>query len=103
MEIIETPIFTKLIQSLLADEEYRMLQSKLVEAPDLGALIPGSGGLRKVRWKTVDQGKRGGIRAIYYWYVSLDTILMLYAYPKSKKSDLTSQQLKALKMLIEED
>ena len=67
-----------------------MLQSKLVESPDLGALIPESGGLRKVRWKTVDQGKRGGIRVIYYWYVSPDAILMLYAYPKSKKSDLTS-------------
>ncbi len=80
-----------------------MLQSKLIEAPDFGALIPRSGGLRKVRWKTVDQGKRGGLRVIYYWYVSLDTILMLYAHPKSKKNDLTSQQLKALKMLIEED
>ena len=80
-----------------------MLQSQLVESLGLGAIIPGSGGLRKVRWKTTDQGKRGGIRVIYYWYVSLDTILMLYAFPKNKQTDLTPQQLKALKALIEED
>jgi hypothetical protein len=61
MEIIEPQIFTRIIQSLLEDEEYRMLQSKLFESPDHGAIIPGSGGLRKVRWKTVDQGKRGRI------------------------------------------
>ena len=103
MEIIETSVFTKIIQSLLADEEYRILQSELVETPDLGAIIPRSGGLRKIRWKTVGQGKRGGIRVIYYWHISFKTILLLYAYPKSKKSDLTSRQLKALKMLIEEN
>jgi len=57
--------------------------------------------LRKIRWRTESRGKRGGIRVIYYWYVSLDTILMLYAYAKGKQDDLTSEQLKALKNLIE--
>ena len=101
MEIIETPIFTRIIESLLTDEEYRLFQSKLVDSPEFGTVIPGSGGLRKIRWRTESRGKRGGIRMIYYWYVSLDTILMLYAYAKGKQDDLTSEQLKALKKLIE--
>ena len=101
MEIIETPIFTKIVESLLTDEEYRLLQSQLVGFPEYGKLIPGSGGLRKIRWRTGTGGKRGGVRVIYYWYVTQYTILRLYAYPKGKQDDLTSQQLKTLKKLIE--
>lgn len=100
MEIIETPIFTKIVESLLTEEEYRLLQSQLVSFPEFGKLIPGSGGLRKIRWGTETGGKRGGVRVIYYWYMTQETILMLYAYPKGKQDDLTSQQLKALKKLI---
>lgn len=55
----------------------------------LGATIPHSGGLRKVRWSIGDRGKRGGVRAIYYWVVAQDQILMLFIYPKSEQDDLT--------------
>jgi len=48
--IIETSIFTRQVQALLSDEEYRQLQMALVLHPDMGSLIPGSGGLRKARW-----------------------------------------------------
>jgi len=67
--IIETPIFTKLIQNLMSDDEYKELQEALVSRPDLGDIIKGSGGLRKVRWRLDGRGKSGGIRAIYYWVV----------------------------------
>jgi hypothetical protein len=50
MEIIETSIFTRQIQVLLTDEEYRQLQLTLLSKLDLSPVIPGSGGLRKVRW-----------------------------------------------------
>ena len=66
MVIVETSLFTRLIKSLMSDEEYRVLQEVLVSRPALGDLIPGSGGLRKVRWNTTGQGKRGGVRVIYY-------------------------------------
>ena len=61
MEFIETPIFTKAILELLTDEEYRALQLALLFRPENGALIKGSGGLRKLRWKRKGSGKRGGI------------------------------------------
>lgn len=64
---IETSTFTKLLPSYLTDEEYRGLQTYLLQKPDAGDLIKGSGGVRKVRWAPAGSGKSGGIRAIYYW------------------------------------
>lgn len=103
MLIIETSIFTRLVQSLLSDEDYRKLQKTLVLYPDLGALIPGGGGLRKVRWAVRGQGKRSGMRVIYYWAVSQEKILMLYIYSKTNQADLTQAQIKVLRSIIEEE
>jgi mRNA-degrading endonuclease RelE of RelBE toxin-antitoxin system len=73
----------------------------LVRKPDAGKIISGSGGLRKLRWSAGGKGKRGGLRVIYYWYVSLEIILLLFAYPKNEQDDLTPEQLKQLKKVIE--
>ncbi len=101
MVIIETSLFTKLINTMMTDEEYRALQEALVSRPGLGDLIPGSGGLRKVRWSMPDQGKRGGVRVIYYWAVADGHIRMLYMYPKGKQANLTRDQLKQLRTIVE--
>jgi len=101
--IIETSIFTRQVQTLLSNEEYRQLQMALVLHPELGAVIPGSGGLRKVRWTIRGHGKRGGVRAIYYWAVSNGQILMLLMYAKNEQDDLTPEQLKVLRKIVEEE
>jgi len=101
MIIIETSVFTRLINALMSDDEYRELQEALVNQPDMGDLIQGSGGLRKVRWKLQGRGKSGGVRAIYYWVVDEARIRMLYVYPKGKQENLTPAQLKQLKILVE--
>ncbi|WP_239023777.1 hypothetical protein [Salinicola corii] len=67
MLFIETSTFTKLLPSYLTDEEYRGLQTYLLQKPDAGDLIKGSSGVRKVRWAPTGSGKSGGVRAIYYW------------------------------------
>ena len=100
MVIIETPIFTRRIQDILSDDEYRLLQAQLVQRPDAGKIISGSGGLRKLRWSASGRGKRGGARVIYYWFVSDEVILMLFAFPKNEQADLTPDQLKQLKKLV---
>jgi hypothetical protein len=64
--IVEMPAFTRRLTSLL-EEEYRQLQLALPAKPTLGKVIPGTGGLRKVRWASQGSGKRGGIRVIDYW------------------------------------
>ena len=85
MEFIETPLFTKLVKKLLDDDEYRELQEVLIYRPDLGDVIQGTGGLRKIRWMRKGRGKRSGVRIIYYWLMDDEQILMLYIYPKSQQ------------------
>lgn len=96
MEIIETPIFTKVITNVFSDDEYKDLQWTLVVNPKAGPVIPGCGGLRKLRWAIPGAGKRGGIRIIYYVYLEDEKIYLLYPYKKSEQEDLTKEQLKIL-------
>ena len=103
MVIIETSIFTRQVLALMDDDSYRRLQTVLVLRPDVGDVIPGSGGLRKMRWSAKGHGKRGGVRAIYYWVVEQDRILMLLMYAKNVQEDLTAEQLKVLRRIIEEE
>jgi hypothetical protein len=101
MVIIETSVFTRLIQEMLDDDDYRELQQLLVQYPDRGELIPGGGGLRKVRWKIEGKGKRGGIRVVYYWMTADFQLWMLYAYAKGRQTDLNKTQLKALREIVD--
>jgi len=102
MLFIETPIFTKLVTDLVSDDEYRKIQLALVLRPEAGKIITGSGGLRKIRWKSGGSGKRGGLRLIYFWDVPEDRIYMLLIYKKAKQKDLNPNQLKILRNLVKE-
>ncbi len=105
MEFIETSIFTKQIDELLSPEQQTLLQIALIEDPKCGDVIPRSGGLRKMRWadERRKKGKRSGIRVIYYTLTDEDQLLMLFAYSKDAQGDLTKDQIKALKDVVEEE
>ena len=103
MRFVETTVFTRQIADLLTDDEYRDLQVALILRPEQGTLIRGSGGLRKVRWRAKGAGKRGGLRAIYYWLRPTETFLMLFVYAKNVQDDLTRAQLKTLRRLVEKE
>jgi mRNA-degrading endonuclease RelE of RelBE toxin-antitoxin system len=100
MLIIETPVFTKRVLDALTDDEYRELQQFIAEHPEAGSIIPGSHGLRKLRWTMSGKGKRGGTRIIYYWLRPRDTILMLFVFRKNEQRDLSKDQLKILKAIV---
>ena len=102
MIFIETPTFTRLISALLVDDEYSKLQEALVKHPDAGDLVRDGGGIRKLRWKRPGTGKSGGIRIIYYWLTEDHQILMLVAYPKSTKDNLTDKETAVLRALVKE-
>lgn len=102
MEFIETPIFTKLINELLPDDSYRLLQDDLAKNPQAGDLIPAGGGIRKLRFALPCKGKRGGARLIYYWQNSKDKTYMLLAYAKAKKESLEPEQVAILRALVKE-
>jgi mRNA-degrading endonuclease RelE of RelBE toxin-antitoxin system len=103
MVIVETSVFTRRVQELLTDEEYRTLQATLVNRPRAGPVIGGSGGLRKLRWPLPGRGKRGGVRVIYYYAERQEQLLMLLIYPKNVCDDLSPSQLRILRQIVKEE
>lgn len=97
----ETKQFTKKVVKLLSDENYAELQMDLCDDPQLGEIIRGSGGIRKVRWAIQGRGKSGGARVIYYWAVKRGKILMLDIYKKNEKVDLSRGELSELRKIVE--
>jgi mRNA-degrading endonuclease RelE of RelBE toxin-antitoxin system len=98
--LIETKAFTARIGELLSDDQYRFLQLELARQPTAGPVIPGTGGLRKLRWALAGRGKRGGARVIYYWHAASATILMLFVYPKNELEDLSRSQRELLRRIV---
>jgi Protein of unknown function (DUF1044). len=105
IEFIETQMFTRAITTLLTDGEYSELQGALVVDPEACDLMPGTAGLRKIRWREErrGKGKRGGVRVIYYWYQSGTLVYMLLAYSKGQQDDLTAREKNVLKKLVTEE
>lgn len=105
LRFVETVPFTRQIVEILTDSEYAALQSALVLRPELGDLIPGTGGLRKLRWQQSrrGKGKRGGIRVVYYWHAASARIYMLIAYSKGAKDDLSAAEKRILRNLVEQE
>jgi mRNA-degrading endonuclease RelE of RelBE toxin-antitoxin system len=103
MRFVETPVFTAALRRHLDDETYRALQLALALRPEQGPIIPGAGGLRKLRWSAQGRGKRGGLRLIYYWDPSSRAFYMLYLYAKNEQGDLTPAQVKVLRRLVREE
>lgn len=103
MVIVETKAFTARIDDLLEEDEYRALQLELDQRPTAGNVIPGTGGLRKLRWSVEGRGKRGGARVIYFFHARTETILMLFAYAKNERDDLTFAERQALRRIVESE
>ena len=100
---VETALFTSLITEYLTDEEYSELQYYLAEHPESGAVIPGSGGVRKLRWTHRGKGKRGDLTIIYYLRVRNGVIWMLTAYPKNVRENIPAKTLAAIRKEIENE
>lgn len=100
MKFIETSGFSKIRENYFDDSQFNMLQLYLMDRPDAGDIIRGSGGVRKLRWGLQGQGKRGGVRVIYYWITKDDQILFLTVYAKSEASDLSQDAIKAMREIV---
>ena len=100
---IETKLFTRLVEEYLSDDSYRQVQAALASDPEAGPLIPGSGGLRKLRWGVSGRGKRGGLRVIYYARIKQDEIWLLTLYPKNVAENIPSHVLRRIKKEIDDE
>ncbi len=102
MIIIETLAFTRRVTALLSDDEYTAMQWFLRFKPDAGNIIQHTGRARKMRWRKKRQGKRGGLRVIYFYHAEKDTLWMLALYEKKEKEDLSKTDKEVIKKLIQE-
>src|SRR6476646_155639 len=105
MEFLETSAFSKRLIQYLTDDEFRELQNHLRLNPEAGDIIPGAGGIRKLRWadRRRGKGRRGGLRVIYYYYASEFQIWFITLYDKNEAKDLSAQQKKIMKAFIGEE
>lgn len=100
---VETRLFTRLVQEYLSDDEYAELQRQLIKNPEAGAVVRGSGGVRKLRWAAAGRGKRGGYRVIYFVRRPKSIIWMLTMYPKNVAASIPAHILKQIREEIDDD
>ena len=96
VEFIEAIAFTKHVYKYLSEDEFLGLQSFLLEYPEAGKVVPGSGGIRKVRWAIARKGKSGGVRVIYYFKRQENEIWLLTIYSKSEIENLPAHVLRQI-------
>jgi hypothetical protein len=101
MELIEATAFTKYVYDYLTEDEYLGLQSFLLQNPEAGKIVRGSGGVRKVRWAITGKGKSGGVRVIYYFKKQDDEIWLLTIYSKSEVESIPAHVLRQIAKEIE--
>ncbi len=93
---IESSAFERIYPVYLDDDEYAELQQFLMQNPETGQVVPGSGGVRKLRWARPGMGKRGGLRVIYFVRYEPNEFWMLTLYAKAKRDDVPPHILKQL-------
>ncbi len=100
VNVYATPSYEKAICRLLSEDARREMEAAIAAAPVAAPIIRGTGGVRKIRWAGSGRGKRGGIRVIYFWLANPDSVFMLGAYAKTKRTDLSAADKKALSRLV---
>ena len=98
---VELPIFQSKWEKLgLDDNDLKRLQEQLLADPKVGAVMKGTGGVRKMRFAYEHRGKSGSIRVIYVDFEIYEKIYLLTAYSKNEKDNLTDKEREELRQLI---
>lgn len=100
---IESAAFERVRAFYLDDDEYAELQQSMIESPEVGNVVRGSGGVRKLRWRRKGGGKRGGLRVIYFVRYQPNEFWMLALYAKAKQENVPAHILRQLRKEFEHE
>lgn len=100
--VVETLPYQKAVEKIWDEETQVAFKNYIGVNFALGDMIPGAGGIRKIRWQANGHGKRGGVRVIYYVYNENHPIYLLYAYPKNVQMDLSEAEKKLFRTVAEQ-
>ncbi len=102
-QFVEAPAFTRFRENYLDDDDYAELQQYMARNPEAGDIMPGAGGIRRLRWRDQRRGKgrRGGLRIIYYCFLSEQEMWLLALYDKNEAVDLTKKERDQLRRALE--
>lgn len=99
MTVAETPLFIRQAAAIWDDEERESFVAFIAAHPEAGAVIPDTGGVRKVRWVRSGSGKRGGTRVIYFYHDAGRPLYLLMVYAKAQREDMTADEKRAMRAL----
>lgn len=101
LTVVETLLFQKQWPLYWTEEERGEFAAYIAESPDAGAVVPESGGIRKVRWRRAGTGKSGGVRVIYFTRAAEQEVVLLLLYAKAKTDNITGAKLKEIRHALE--
>ncbi|NYT79623.1 type II toxin-antitoxin system RelE/ParE family toxin [Alcaligenaceae bacterium] len=102
LTVVETLIFQRQWPLYWTEEERGEFAAYIAEHPTAGDVVPGSGGIRKVRWSRFGSGKSGGVRVIYFIRTLEGEVVLLTLYAKAKTNNITGAKLKEIRRVLEE-
>ena len=102
LTVVETLLFHKLWPLYWTEDERGAFAAYIAQHPAAGDVVPGSGGIRKVRWSRAGMGKSGGVRVIYFTRNAEGEVVLLTLYAKAKTDNLTGAKLKEIRRALEE-
>lgn len=101
LTVVETLLFQKQWPLYWTEEERGEFAAYIAESPDAGAVVPESGGIRKVRWRRAGTGRSGGVRVIYFTRTAEQEVVLLLLYAKAKTDNITGAKLKEIRHALE--
>ena len=102
LRVVETLLFQKQWPRYWTEQERGEFAAYIAESPDVGDVVRGSGGIRKVRWSRAGSGKSGGVRVIYYLRTAQEELVLLTLYAKAKTDNITGVKLKEIRRALED-
>lgn len=100
--VFATKGYEREARRLLTQVEIASMEASIASDPEAHPVVPGTGGVRKARWRRQAKGKSGGVRVIYYYWVSDNEVYMLYVYAKNEQADMDAAGRKAAKKFVED-